>query len=220
MKNEELVSFRRASSHYFKCFWRWWTKFRSTRNFCEAVSLVHLEVRGWSGAGGPMLWTKPKQVSTHYFKGFWRWWTKFHKARNFLWDNKLNTSKGQRVVWTGGPMSRQTLTQVSTHHCKGHWRWSTKFWKASNFYEVISLSHLEIRGGLALNILHWRKHESKFLPTILKISVDDGSSFERLGIFCKVIHLEVRGAVRTRAPMLQHIPKQLSTHHFEGHRRW
>jgi hypothetical protein len=28
------------------------------------------------------------------------------------------------------------------------------------------LVHLEVRGGLALEVLHWRKHESKFLPTI------------------------------------------------------
>lgn len=38
--------------------------------FCEVVSLVHPEIRRWSGTGGPMLWIKPKQVSTHYFKGF------------------------------------------------------------------------------------------------------------------------------------------------------
>ena len=29
--------------------------FKSSRSFCEAVGLVHLEVRGWSGPGGPTL---------------------------------------------------------------------------------------------------------------------------------------------------------------------
>jgi len=47
-----------------------------------------------------------------------------------------------------------------------HWCFRLRFEGPGIFYETVSLVHLEVRGGLALEVLHGRKHESKFLPTI------------------------------------------------------
>ena len=40
--------------------------------FCEVVSLVHLEVRGWSGPEGPTLKKTREKVSPHHLRWYER----------------------------------------------------------------------------------------------------------------------------------------------------
>jgi hypothetical protein len=70
---------------------------------------------------------------------------------------------------------------------------------------MVSLVHLEVRGGLTLEVTNISKYPNNFLCTILKPTEDGGSSFERPGIFYEVVslaHLEIGGCSDARGSTL------------------
>jgi hypothetical protein len=76
------------------------------------------------------------------------------------------------------------------------------------FYEMVSLVHLGVGGGLTPKVTNISEYQNNFLHTILRATEDDGQSFERLGIFCETVglmHLEVRGWSGPGGPTLKKI---------------
>jgi hypothetical protein len=74
------------------------------------------------------------------------------------------------------------------------------------FYDMGSLVHLGVRGGLIPEVANISKYPNNFLCTILKAIEDDGQSFEMSGIFCEIVglmHLEVRGWSGPGGPTLK-----------------
>ncbi|KAG1717339.1 hypothetical protein EDB19DRAFT_1840343 [Suillus lakei] len=203
--------------------------------FCEVVSLVHLEVRGWSGPEGPTLKKTQEKVSPHHLRclpggqegGWTPEVTNIRKYSNIILPTILKATEDDRPSVETPGIFYEMATEDDRPSVE----------TPGIFCEAVGLVHLEAteddRPSVGTQGIFYEMATEDDRPSVetpgifceavglvhLEVTEDDGPSLGTPGIFCEavsLVHLEshdIPFAHGVRTPHDKGIMPAASQHH-------